>query len=259
MPLATEGLIVIVESALPRAARLRSSGVKRISGPRLAHRVQSFERGKGIPSRVETCPIHDGAREPKCLAWKRSHLYKKAEQLGIDLRALRREQGARGLRFIPEICLWRAGPFGLFFIVLVLFSSAFATDPPSPPDYGVRMEKRRCAPRRDVEPDGAKPGEKIPVLEYCRTAKMTARLRKTIPSTRIFARRGYVGARVDIRISVPAEGVPPERGIFRAGKGLHGEQGDRVLGASGVVERKCSVRSEFRGADLPLNRWRCAT
>jgi DNA-binding NtrC family response regulator len=29
----------------------------------------------------------------KSLGLERSHLYKKAEQLGIDLRALRREQG----------------------------------------------------------------------------------------------------------------------------------------------------------------------
>jgi len=29
----------------------------------------------------------------KTLGLERSHLYKKAEQLGIDLRALRREQG----------------------------------------------------------------------------------------------------------------------------------------------------------------------
>jgi DNA-binding NtrC family response regulator len=61
------------------------------SGP-LADRVQSFER-EVILAELK-CSHHNMSMAAKSLGLERSHLYKKAEQLGIDLRALRREKGA---------------------------------------------------------------------------------------------------------------------------------------------------------------------
>ena len=57
----------------------------------LADRVQSFEREVIL---AELKRSHQNmSLAAKTLGLERSHLYKKAEQLGIDLRALRREQG----------------------------------------------------------------------------------------------------------------------------------------------------------------------
>jgi two-component system nitrogen regulation response regulator NtrX len=61
------------------------------SGP-LADRVQTFER-EVILSELKRSH-HNMSMAAKSLGLERSHLYKKAEQLGIDLRALRREQDA---------------------------------------------------------------------------------------------------------------------------------------------------------------------
>ena len=74
----------------PRAAQL-SGRVGAGSGP-LADRVQSFERDVILAELKRS--HHNMSMAAKSLGLERSHLYKKAEQLGIDLRALRREQGA---------------------------------------------------------------------------------------------------------------------------------------------------------------------
>ena len=63
--------LATVQMAMPKAAPVASSTFS--SGP-LAERVDAFER------------------EVILAELKRSHLYKKAEQLGIDMRAMRREQ-----------------------------------------------------------------------------------------------------------------------------------------------------------------------
>ena len=56
----------------------------------LADRVQSFEREVIL---AELKRSHQNmSLAAKTLGLERSHLYKKAEQLGIDLRAMRREQ-----------------------------------------------------------------------------------------------------------------------------------------------------------------------
>ena len=77
-----------VELALPLAAGTTSyTGVE--SGP-LADRVQGFERDVIL---AELKRHHYNVTSAaKALHLERSHLYKKAEQLGIDLRAVRREQ-----------------------------------------------------------------------------------------------------------------------------------------------------------------------
>ena len=90
MLLATDGQVDLstVQLALPKA----SGGLAPIaagSGP-LADRVQSFEREVILAELKRS--HHNMSLAAKNLGLERSHLYKKAEQLGIDLRALRREQ-----------------------------------------------------------------------------------------------------------------------------------------------------------------------
>src|ERR1700722_9373182 len=93
MLLATEGKVDLatVQIALPKATP--GGGVAHVdpgSGA-LAERVQSFEREVIL---AELKRSHQNmSLAAKTLGLERSHLYKKAEQLGIDLRAMRREQG----------------------------------------------------------------------------------------------------------------------------------------------------------------------
>jgi predicted acyl esterase len=61
-------------------------------------------------------------------------------------------------------------------------------------------------------PDGAKPGEKFPaLLEYLPYRKDDGTAAGDYPKHAYFARRGYVGVRVDIRGFGGSEGIPPER------------------------------------------------
>ena len=94
MLLATEGKVDLatVQMALPKAsAGAASEAVGAGSGP-LADRVQCFEREVILAELKRS--HHNMSMAAKSLGLERSHLYKKAEQLGIDLRTLRREQGA---------------------------------------------------------------------------------------------------------------------------------------------------------------------
>jgi len=92
MLLATEGQVDLttVRMGLPKSS---SGGVPPeatvASGP-LAERVQSFEREVILGELKRS--HHNMSSAAKSLGLERSHLYKKAEQLGIDLRAMRREQ-----------------------------------------------------------------------------------------------------------------------------------------------------------------------
>ena len=91
MLLATDGQVDLatVQMALPRG----TSGTAQDAGSGiLADRVQSFER-EVILAELKRSQNNVTAAA-KTLGLERSHLYKKAEQLGIDMRALRREQGA---------------------------------------------------------------------------------------------------------------------------------------------------------------------
>jgi len=89
--LATDGEVDLatVQSALPKSVGSVLPGVMALSGA-LASRVQSFER-EVILAELKRSQ-HNVSEAAKSLGLERSHLYKKAEQLGIDLRALRREQ-----------------------------------------------------------------------------------------------------------------------------------------------------------------------
>ncbi|HUC28787.1 MAG TPA: CocE/NonD family hydrolase [Candidatus Acidoferrum sp.] len=98
-------------------------------------------------------------------------------------------------------------------------SRVLATELPSPPAYGVRMEQAWIPMKDGVRlaatlymPDGAKPSEKFPaLLEYLPYRKDDGTAAGDYPKHSYFARRGYVGVRVDIRGFGASEGVPPER------------------------------------------------
>ncbi len=94
MLLATEGQVDLatVQMALPKTSLGSGSGIApvAIGSGALADRVQSFEREVIL---AELKRSHQNmSLAAKTLGLERSHLYKKAEQLGIDLRAMRREQ-----------------------------------------------------------------------------------------------------------------------------------------------------------------------
>jgi DNA-binding NtrC family response regulator len=92
MLLASDGQVDMstVQMALPKNSA-SVSGARMGSGS-LSGRVESFEREVILD---ELKRSHNNmSLAAKNLGLERSHLYKKAEQLGIDVRALRREQGA---------------------------------------------------------------------------------------------------------------------------------------------------------------------
>jgi DNA-binding NtrC family response regulator len=93
MLLATEGQVDLatVQMALPKSSSGVAIGPTSLSSGPLAERVQSYER-EVILSELKRSH-HNMSVAAKALGLERSHLYKKAEQLGIDLRAMRREQG----------------------------------------------------------------------------------------------------------------------------------------------------------------------
>jgi DNA-binding NtrC family response regulator len=78
-----------VRLALPQASEVQSAAAT-ATGP-LANRVQDFER-EVILAELKRCNNHV-TNTAKALGLERSHLYKKAEQLGIDLQALRQDPG----------------------------------------------------------------------------------------------------------------------------------------------------------------------
>jgi DNA-binding NtrC family response regulator len=93
MLLATDGHVdlTVVQMALPKSSSAAASGPAALGSGVLADRVQSFERDVIL---AELKRSHQNVSlAAKTLGLERSHLYKKAEQLGIDLRAMRREQG----------------------------------------------------------------------------------------------------------------------------------------------------------------------
>jgi DNA-binding NtrC family response regulator len=77
-----------VEMTIPKGELATTSSYSLSSGP-LADRVDAFER-EMILAELKSSHSNVSAAA-KALGLERSHLYKKAEQLGIDLRAVRRE------------------------------------------------------------------------------------------------------------------------------------------------------------------------
>ena len=103
--------------------------------------------------------------------------------------------------------------------MLMAPTMASALEPPSPSTYNVRMEDTWiplkdgvCLAVRLYLPDGAKTAEKFPaILEYHPYRKDDGSAEGDYSLFSYFARRGYVGARVDIRGFGSSEGVPPGR------------------------------------------------
>jgi len=101
----------------------------------------------------------------------------------------------------------------------MLAALCVAAEPPSRPTYGVRMVQAWIPMKDGVRlaatlymPDGAKPGEKFPaLLEYLPYRKDDDTAAGDYSKHAYFARRGYVGARVDIRGFGTSEGRPPNR------------------------------------------------
>jgi two-component system nitrogen regulation response regulator NtrX len=93
MLLATDGQVDLtsVQMALPKTSSGVAIGPTTLASGPLADRVQSFEREVILAELKRS--HHNMSLAAKALGLERSHLYKKAEQLGIDLRAMRREQG----------------------------------------------------------------------------------------------------------------------------------------------------------------------
>ena len=93
MLLATDGHVDLatVQMALPKSFPGVAIGPATVASGPLAERVQSFERDVILAELKRS--HHNMSLAAKALGLERSHLYKKAEQLGIDLRAMRREQG----------------------------------------------------------------------------------------------------------------------------------------------------------------------
>jgi DNA-binding NtrC family response regulator len=95
MLLATDGQVDLttLQMALPKTSLSGGAVPTAVGAGPLADRVQSFEREVIL---AELKRSHQNMSvAAKALGLERSHLYKKAEQLGIDLRAMRREQGAQ--------------------------------------------------------------------------------------------------------------------------------------------------------------------
>jgi two-component system nitrogen regulation response regulator NtrX len=94
MLLATDGRVDLttVQTALPKGGSSGFAVASTLSSGPLAERVNAFEREVIL---AELKHSHSNVSlAAKALGLERSHLYKKAEQLGIDLRAMRREQGS---------------------------------------------------------------------------------------------------------------------------------------------------------------------
>jgi two-component system, NtrC family, nitrogen regulation response regulator NtrX len=77
-----------VRTALPQSTEARH-GVTATSGP-LAERVENFER-EVLLAELKRHSYHI-TNTAKALGLERSHLYKKAEQLGVDIQKIRREE-----------------------------------------------------------------------------------------------------------------------------------------------------------------------
>jgi two-component system, NtrC family, nitrogen regulation response regulator NtrX len=94
MLLATDDQVDVatVEIAMAKGGSMGVSASSAFSSGALAERVDAFEREVIL---AELKRSHSNVSlAAKSLGLERSHLYKKAEQLGIDLRAMRREQGS---------------------------------------------------------------------------------------------------------------------------------------------------------------------
>jgi uncharacterized protein len=106
-----------------------------------------------------------------------------------------------------------------FVTFTVALSAAVAGVPPSPPVYDVHLEKAWIPMRDGIRlavtlymPVARKSDERFPaLLEYLPYRKDDDEAVRDYGNHMYFARRGYVGARADIRGFGQSEGTPPDR------------------------------------------------
>ena len=104
-------------------------------------------------------------------------------------------------------------------IMSAALTGAHAAAPPSTPDYGIRLENTWIPMKDGIRlaatlylPTGAKAGERFPaLLEYLPYRKDDDEAVRDFGTHSYFAKRGFVGARVDIRGFGMSEGAPPDR------------------------------------------------
>jgi putative CocE/NonD family hydrolase len=104
-------------------------------------------------------------------------------------------------------------------ILSAALAPAHASVPASAPAYGVRLENVWIPMKDGIRlaatlyvPAGAKAGERFPaLLEYLPYRKDDDEAARDFGTHTYFAKRGYVGARVDIRGFGASEGTPPGR------------------------------------------------
>jgi hypothetical protein len=104
-------------------------------------------------------------------------------------------------------------------LLMAVLSAAGAAVPPSAPVHGVVLQKVWIPMKDGVRlaatlymPDPRKAGEHFPaLLEYLPYRKDDDEAVRDYGTHAYFARRGYVGARVDIRGFGASEGAPPDR------------------------------------------------
>ena len=117
--------------------------------------------------------------------------------------------------------------------------------PPSPPAYGVQLTQAWIPMRDGVRlavtlylPAGGKARERFPaLLEYLPYRKDDDEALRDFANHPYFARRGYVGARVDIRGFGNSERRTARPGILGAGAAGRGA-GHRLARAPALVERQ---------------------
>jgi len=105
------------------------------------------------------------------------------------------------------------------FIMSAALTGAHAAAPPSTPDYRIRLENTWIPMKDGIRlaatlylPTGAKAGERFPaLLEYLPYRKDDDEAVRDFGTHSYFAKRGFVGARVDIRGFGMSEGAPPDR------------------------------------------------
>jgi uncharacterized protein len=108
---------------------------------------------------------------------------------------------------------------GILIMLTAALSAAGATVPPSAATYGVHVQKAWIPMKDGVRlavtlymPAAHKSGERFPaLLEYLPYRKDDDEAVRDYGTHVYFAKRGYVGARVDIRGFGASEGAPPDR------------------------------------------------
>jgi len=130
-----------------------------------------------------------------------------------------------------QVLMRRSIAAALVLVLSLSLTPTRASESPSPPQYGFTMERARIPMRDGVTlavtlytPKGAPHGTRFPVLlNYLPYRKDDDEAQEQYGLFSYFARRGFVGAAVDIRGFGESGGVPPDR-EYSAEEQADGEQ-----------------------------------